>query len=235
VSRVNIEDDLIASGRLGTFMRAAKLFSSSLPDSLKDELVALGALTFVWRDTQQRRFTTGPRDRLAEIVRVRFGDEAEQVIEALISASLAEVTEKGRVRVQGNRQHVERLREYRKTASIGGRNRAKSATRGKDGTFNPGDIQPNPGDIQATSSGVQRSCLLTPTRKTNTGRTRAVTGAAPKNATGDAKREVRPTPDETAAKIAEYDRLRTNADPTAAKDALADIKRTLGFTVEPKT
>ena len=161
--RTNIEDDVITSGRLGAFMRAARLLDSSLSPLVKDELMAMGALVFTYRDSQVKRFTTGERDRLRSILAVRLGDVADQVIDALLAADLARPRGK-KISVKGNTKQVTRLKTFRSNSSKGGKKRADSATRGKDGTFAPGKDQVPPAD-----SSLPNSLLLSPTpRSLNT-------------------------------------------------------------------
>lgn len=149
--RTNIEDDVITSGRLGAFMRAAKLLDSTLPAAVKDELMAMGALVFTYRDSQVKRFTTGERARLRSILAVRLGDAADQVIDALISADLAR-PKGNKISVKGNPKQVTRLRSFRSNASKGGKIRAEIATRQEDGTFGPSKHQQPPAESSAPNS-----------------------------------------------------------------------------------
>ncbi len=190
--RTNIEDDVIASGRLGAFARAAQLLQSALPDTVKEELMAMGALTFAWRDSQMRRFTTGARERLRIILSVRFGVVTDQVIDALLVADLADLR-KDKIRIKGNREHVTRLKLLRSKSSNGGKIRARSATRGKDGTFNPAQHQVSPAVSSAPAPAPA------PTINTNTARTRAsARGGAARDAQGtDHKRAAVPGYEQT--------------------------------------
>lgn len=155
--RTNIEDDVITSGRLGAFTRAARLLDSSLSPLVKDELMAMGALVFTYRDSQVKRFTTGERDRLRSILAVRLGDVADQVIDALIAADLARPRGK-KISVKGNPKQVSRLKSFRSNASKAGKIRAETGSRQEDGTFAPGKLQPPPAD-----SSPPNSLLLSPT------------------------------------------------------------------------
>jgi hypothetical protein len=166
--RTNIEDDIISSGRLGAFSRAAKLLHSALPEAVKEELIAMGALVFTYRDSQVKRFTTGARGRLQSILTVRFGSVADQVIDAMLSSQLA--TERNaKISVKGNRAHVSRLKSLRAKSSNGGKIRAGSATRGKGGVFVPGKSQAEHQAAPAVSSDPAPAPAPAPALKTNTG------------------------------------------------------------------
>jgi hypothetical protein len=147
--RVNIEDDLILSGRLNAV--AARM------DWTQRE--AVGSLYFLWRRTQNVEIVTCSRDQLLGLIRLDYDndDDASRFIDVCVSVGL--ISEDGsEVTIKGNEQHVSRISSLRKRARSGGfakasksvpTGRQQAASRHGQGTENsalptPSSLLPTP-------------------------------------------------------------------------------------------
>lgn len=149
--RTSVQDEVIYSGRLSAFARALG----------KEDLDALGWLVFAWHDTQNAHFISGKRPALKRLLSVRFGAEADRVIDALLDSLLADIRRE-KIEIRGNRAHVNKLVLLRQIKVNGGKKRASNASRRKDGTFHPAD------DQQTTSSQPAETSYITTSPSTTT-------------------------------------------------------------------
>ncbi len=87
---------------------------------------AYGTLGLVYGLTQEAGIYEDTADRIVTVCALEFDDDsqAQRFITAMISAQLAVVLEDGRIRIKGNKEHIERLQSYRKRASLGGKRAA---------------------------------------------------------------------------------------------------------------
>lgn len=87
---------------------------------------ALGCLVLVWGATQDALIYEDTPERVATVCALCFDSDsqAQRFITAMIGAQLAMVLDDGRVRIRGNKEHIERLEGYRIRATKGGRAKA---------------------------------------------------------------------------------------------------------------
>lgn len=115
--RVNIEDDLYLSGRLGRLARAMGW----------NERESLGALTLVWRATQAERLSSTTVERLVTVVGVWFDDDqqCERFIRAMAISRLAQIDGET-ITINGNEQQIMRLDAWLEQKREAGRRSAAS-------------------------------------------------------------------------------------------------------------
>lgn len=90
---------------------------------------ALGKLARVYRATQDAEIYEEESPRLVTVCALIFtsDDEAERFFTAMIRAQLAVLLDDRRVRIRGNKEHIERLNGYRARASAGGIARSRKS------------------------------------------------------------------------------------------------------------
>lgn len=116
--RVNVEDDLFTSGRLGAFARHLGLS--------EDE--ALGPLVIIWRETQHRELMLVTEDQFVSAIKLRLGHrDGKKLFAAMVAAELINSVDGETWLIRGNDTHVARLRAWRGSASAGGKARASQA------------------------------------------------------------------------------------------------------------
>ena len=113
--RVNIEDDLHLSGRLSAFSRFLGM----------SEEQGIGRLYWVYRETQSRELVTMSRAEFISATELRVTDP-EGTLDALVRSKLA-TDQNGAITIHGNEPHVERIKQLRGMASLGGKARHKAA------------------------------------------------------------------------------------------------------------
>lgn len=117
--RVNIEDELRLSGRLGRLARAMRW----------NERETVGALALFWGATQDAEIIEAPLSRIITVVAAHFDSDgqAESFVRAMAAARLATGSLDGAsFLIHGNEPHVLRLRRLRRQATNGGFARAKA-------------------------------------------------------------------------------------------------------------
>lgn len=151
--RVNIEDDLILSGRL--YAVATRMGWT--------QREAVGSLYFLWRRTQDCEVVTCSRDQLLSLIRLDYDDDylASRFIAACVAAGLI-ADDGSAVTIKGNDQHVSRLSKLRKSAKNGGF--AKAQKWQKNGSEVAGEWQGNGTEegLKRHGQGTENSALLAP-------------------------------------------------------------------------
>lgn len=119
--RVNVEDDLFFSGRLGRFSRSMGW----------SEREGLGFLILFWRTTQDAEIVTTNAIELADLVSPHCDDDdqAKKVIRSVVSAKLADENSDGVITIRGNESHVSKLQRIRNDRSEAGRAGGKKTQR----------------------------------------------------------------------------------------------------------
>lgn len=163
--RVNIEDDLRTSGRLGKLARVMGW----------TEREALGALVLFYRATQNAEVCEAPEDELVSLCVIDHDsdDDARRFVRGLLSSRLASANQDTIV-IHGNAQQVERIKALRKNASAGGRARMNRPTNlkpvAKQMASNslanqcpPCSLLPSPAPFSNTNTEIQNGIVVAPT------------------------------------------------------------------------
>lgn len=111
--RVNIEDDLHLSGRLGALAKALGV----------SEDTAIGRLYWAYRETQHRELCVVSVDEFCEALALRVEDPTT-LLAAMVKARLVSPEGEGFV-IHGNEIHIQRLQTLRGNAKSGGLARGK--------------------------------------------------------------------------------------------------------------
>lgn len=149
--------DLRGSGRLGALARALGV----------NELEALGTVTVVWAETQDRELTMVNKDLFTEAVALHF-DDPMKVLTAMVRARLispVETTDAGLGQTQhwlihGNDRHVSKLQAYRANASAAGKASATARQRaGSKAVAKPSTVRQRFGDQTVNDSAPKPSTV----------------------------------------------------------------------------
>lgn len=103
--------ELRASGRLGAFARALGVNTHE----------ALGVLCDVWHETQHREIVLVTEPQFTEATGLVLLHDPRIVLAAMVAAQLATPADPEKWLIRGNDRHVEKLKKYRASASIGGK------------------------------------------------------------------------------------------------------------------
>lgn len=164
--RVNIEDDLLLSGRLGRLARTMRW----------TEREALGALVLFYRSTQDAELVEAPLARIVSVVAAHFDSDsqAESFVRAMAASRLATGSLDGAsFLIHGNEPHVLRLRRLRKQASAGGLARANGQSEDSLSVSLATGTDKAPHRVPTQSAPTPSSLLLAPDVNTRSGSPKA--------------------------------------------------------------
>lgn len=87
---------------------------------------AFGTLGLVYGLTQQAGIYEDTPARIVTVCALEFDDDtqANRFLDAMILAQLAVLLDDGKVRIRGNKEHIERIQQFREKASRGGKTSA---------------------------------------------------------------------------------------------------------------
>lgn len=111
MARVNVETRALAEQRF-----------NDLREDLKfRRYEALGLLTILWHDSQERLLVSGTRDEIKSFLDVQR-EKRDEVFEALVRNQYLTQLKDGTFEVRGNRRHVEFLKRQKSQGKLGGKN-----------------------------------------------------------------------------------------------------------------
>jgi hypothetical protein len=115
MARVNVEEWAFGEGRLIRFAREMEW----------DLRQALGALVFLWHDSQEALRVAGSAEEMADWARASNRAEATRLVEALVSAKYINRKASGAYEIRGNEAQIENRLKFTVRAKKGGRATAK--------------------------------------------------------------------------------------------------------------